>query len=201
MDLPPKGPRYRAAGPEQRLLRAYGLPSRYWERYDTVQICAHLVNLTADRPWIKGGQIQHISTKRQRELIHDLFDGRNILDNARVLGIGAEPTDELGMAFAANLLRYTIALKARPLMIDLRQPLSLEISTMPDVVFLHNLPHDCHQVRAQLCRDWLQRFDDTFRVVVIAGANPIEFFQKRLFHPIDVALYLRGQLDDEDVQH
>jgi len=201
MDLPPKGPRYRAAAQEQRILRAYGLPSRYWERFDTSHIASHLINLTADRPWLKGGQIQHISVRRQRELIGSLFETKQILESSRVLGIGAEPTDELAMGLAANLLRHTIAIKGRPLMIDMRYPPSSELSIMPDVAFLHNLPQDCHQMRAQLCRDWLHRLDDTFRVVIVAGANPIEFFQRRLFYPLDAALYLRGELNDQDVQH
>jgi hypothetical protein len=73
-----------------------------------------------------------------------------------------------------------------------------------DVVILHNMTAECHAARAHACRDWLDRFDDTLRFVIVAGCDPYTFSHTRLFCPLfcplDDFLYLEGELR-EDVQH
>jgi hypothetical protein len=115
-----------------------------------------------------------------------------------VLAIGSDPTDELGMTLAASLMRHAHALKLRAQCISVRQgPDQTQISGDPDVVILHNLPHDCHQVRAQVCRDWLEWYDDSFRVLVAAGCDPYTFAHRRLSYPVDSAIYLRGERHED----
>ena len=122
------------------------------------------------------------------------------LQRSFVLAIGSEPTDELGMVLAAGLMRRARELHLRPLAVQVRRGPD-EVSTSDaDLAVLYNVPHDCHQVRAQICRDWLEWFDDSFRVLVVAGGDPYTFCHTRLAFPVDAAIHLRGELR-EDVQH
>lgn len=119
---------------------------------------------------------------------------RDAFDRSYLLGIGSDPTDELAMSLAASLLHRARTLKLRTLCVSVRRGPDETQTTDPDVVVLHNLPHDCHQVRAQICRDWVDWFDDSFRILVVAGADPYRFLHGRLAHPVDGAIHLRGEL-------
>jgi hypothetical protein len=134
-------------------------------------------------------------------LIEELLTEPDALRRSYVLAIGSEPTDELAMSLAAMLLRRARAQSLRAVCVSMRKsPDEAALSSDPDVAILHNLPHDCHQMRAQFCRDWLDWLDDSFRIVVIAGSCPYRFSHKRLAYPIDGGIYLCGELR-EDIQH
>jgi len=184
-------------------MRAHGLPSRYWgiEPKDGPVLARRAVTIEVERPWVPLGAVNQVSPTKQQEFIQKLLDDPQALRRSYVLVVASEPTDELAMGLAAALMRRARELRLRPLCVPVRRGCD-EVSTghEPDVVVLHNLPHDCHQMRAQFCRDWLGWFDDTFRIVVVAGADPYWFAYRRLCHPIDGAVYLRGELR-EDLQH
>lgn len=200
--MPKKGPAYRTASPEARVMRAYGLPSRYWdvEAGDGPVLAGRAITIELERPWVPLGAITQVTPRRQQKLVQSLFEEGG-LKRSYVLVLASKPTDELAMAMAAAIVRQARKERLRPVCIPVRRgPDDTQIGHDPDVVVLHNLPHDCHQMRAQICRDWLGWFDDTFRVVVVSGADPYWFAHKRLGHPVDGAVYLQGELR-EDLQH
>jgi len=199
MRLARKGPVYRDASPDDRLLRAHGLPTRYWEVTveDGKALAEKVRTIGIPRAW--RNTVHQVTAPRQRKLITELLTDAAALRRSRVIGIGSTPTDELGMALAAALVKRTRELKLRPLCLSMRRNPSEEIAGEPDVVILHNMTADCHPSRAHVCRDWLERFDDTPRFVVVAGCDPYTFSHTRLFCPLDDFLYLEGELR-EDVQ-
>lgn len=203
MRLSRKGPTYQAADTEARVMRAHGLPTRYWEveAKDGSVLAGRAVGITVSLPWVAGGAVRQITSTKQRELVRELFEDPAGLRRSYVLAVASEPTDELAMGLAAAVMRRAREVRLRPLCLPVRRgPDDVSITSDPDVVVLHNLPHDCHAMRAQICRDWLGWFDDTFRVVVVGGADPYWFAHKRLSYPVDGAVYLRGELR-ENLQH
>lgn len=179
------------------------MPSRYWsvDSRDGPVLAGRAVGITIQRPWAAGGAVGQVTKVKQQELVQSLFDDPAGLRRSYVLVVASEPTDELAMGLAAALLRRAREARLRPLCLPVRRgPDDVSIPGDPDVVVLHNLPHDCHAMRAQLCRDWLEWFDDSFRIVVVAGADPYWFAYERLSYPVDGAVYLRGELS-ENVQH
>lgn len=183
-------------------MRAQGLPSRYWDvTAAAAQALKHRTNsMVVPRPWVSEEAVRTVSAARQRALVTELFERPEALQRSFVLAVGSEPTDELAMVLAAGLMRRARDLRLRPRAVSVRRgPDDVSMSDA-DLVVLYNLPHDCHQVRAQICRDWLEWFDDSFRVLVVAGGDPYTFCHTRLAFPVDAAIHLRGELR-EDVQH
>lgn len=199
MRLSRKGPVYREAPQDDRVLRAHGLPTRYWDVTveEGQRLAEQVRTIGIPRAW--RNTVHQVTAVRQRKLIASLLTDRDALRRSQVIGIGSSPTDELGMALAAAIVRRARDLKLRPLCISMRRGLE-DVSVEPDVVILHNMTAECHAARAHLCRDWLDRFDDTLRFVVVAGCDPYTFSHTRLFCPLDDFLYLEGELR-EDVQH
>jgi hypothetical protein len=199
MRLPRKGPAYEKASRDDRVMRAHGLPTRYWDV--TVQdgraLRQHVRTIGITRAY--NNKALSIAATRQRHLLDSLLTEASALSESRVVVVGAVPTDELGMTLAAALMRRTRELGKRPMCISMRRNPSDDVTTEPDVVVLHNMTVECHSMRAQVCRDWLDRFDDTLRVVVVGGTDPYTFCHTRLFCPLDGAIYLEGELR-EDVQ-
>lgn len=200
MRLARKGPVYRGASPDDRVLRAHGLPSRYWEV--TVEegkaLAEKVRTIGIPRAW--RNTVHQVTAVRQRKLIAELLTDAAALRRSRVIGIGSSPTDELAMGLAAAIVQRARELKLRPLCLSMRRHPDEDVAAEPDVVVLHNMTAECHAARADRCRDWLDRFDDTLRFVVVAGCDPYTFSHTRLFCPLDDFLYLEGELR-EDVQH
>ena len=196
MRLPRKGPVYESAPREYRLMRAYGLPSRYWDVSveDGRALTKHVRTIGYTRPY--NNKLLQVTVPKQKELIEELLTSEAALRKSRTIGIGSVPTDELAMALVAAIMRRTRELKMRPLCLSMSQYPS-DVSHEPDVVVLHNLMPDCHSMRVQVCRDWLDRFDDTLRIIVVAGSDPYTFCHTRLFCPLDAALYLEGELRED----
>lgn len=180
-----------------------GLPNRYWsvQPSDGRQLAGRLGSIGSKRSWLDvSDRVREIGVPRQRKTLARLFDDDTAFDRSYVLGIGSEPTDGLAMTLAAAVMRRAQTLKLRPLCISMRErPDDTSLSFDPDVAILHNLPADCHQMRTQVCRDWLDLLDDSFRIVVVAGADPYSFVRRRLAYPIeiDAVLYLRGDVDED----
>jgi hypothetical protein len=192
--MPRKGPSYRAGGSRAKLLRAQGVPTRYWSV--TTDEAQHLrqrtFSIEIPRPWAKGGASRYISPARQQSWIDELFADR--LTRSAIIAIGSEPTDELAMTLAASMLERARQLKLKPLCLSIqRAPGEQDVALDGDVVVLHNLTAESHQVRTQFCRDWLDWFDDSARIVVIGGQDPYRFFHQRLRLPLDYGLYLCGE--------
>jgi hypothetical protein len=200
MRLSRKGSVYEKAPPDDRVLRAHGLPTRYWDVTveEGLRLADQVRTIGIPRAW--RNTVHQVTAVRQRKLIARLLTEADALRRSQVIGVGSSPTDELGMALAAALVRRTRDLKLRPLCISMRRSPSDEVTGEPDVVILHNMTAECHAARAHACRDWLDRFDDTLRFVIVAGCDPYTFSHTRLFCPLDDFLYLEGELR-EDVQH
>lgn len=197
MRLARKGPAYQEASTEDRLMRAYGLPSRYWGvTVDaSKELTKHVRSVGITRSYNNAAMT--IGAARQKRALAGLLTDPEALSRSRIVVVGSVPTDELGMAVAAGVMRRTRELKKRPMCISMRRNPSEDVASEPDVVVLHNLTADCHAMRAQVCRDWLDRFDDTLRIVVVGGTDPYTFCHTRLFCPLDDGIYLEGELRED----
>ena len=196
MRLSRKGPVYQSAPRENRIMRAYGLPTRYWDVSveDGRALTKNLRTIGFTRQY--NNKVLQVPVPKQKKLVDALLADEAALRESRIIGIGSVPTDELALALVAAVMRRARELKLRPLCISTSQYPS-EVAHEPDVVALHNLTPDCNAMRVQLCRDWLERFDDTLRIVVVAGADPYTFCHTRLFCPLDAAVYLEGELRED----
>lgn len=199
MKLARKGPAYRASKKNERKLRVYGLPGRYWSFRD--RHIRGITSFTTDRPWAPNEQPLTINPARQKAAIDKFFTTDALAVTSPVVAVGSEPTDELGLIFGAAIMSRALDLthptegrKLRPAMINVaRSPAHTEINGDPDVVVFWNVKGDSAPIRTDACRDWLARFDDCFRVLIVAGSTPAHFFYNRLHWEPDVSLYFRGE--------
>lgn len=193
-----KGSCYQEADQTGRILKARGLPARYLgvDKAQALKLAGRIGSVLVPRPWAKQEQPRHVSVQKQRAWVDGLLLGDG-LERSQVVGVGCEPTDELGMVLVAGLMRQALDRRLRVKCIAPSKP--PEPIGRVDVLVLHGLIVDAHVVRVQFCRDWLLEHDDTCRVVVVGGADPYRFFYNRMFHPVDIALYLRGE-QVEDLQ-
>ena len=200
-----EGPIYEAANKREKLLRAYGVPSRYL-RYTTDEYQAHfrkaadpatkrnlaqLESWTYDRDWVKNAVPMNVTMDKQKQVLSAIFEDKALAETSMVVGAGTYPTDHLGLMFGAAVCRRAMDLKLRPRMINSRRSPASVVDT-PDVVVLYNTAFDCDPIRATMCRDWINHFDDVFTVVITAGTDPVTFFHTRLHLHVDAALNFRG---------
>jgi hypothetical protein len=195
-----RGPRYRAATPEQRRLAICGVPSRYWHVTPIDTISQQIRSFTVERPWAAYGKPLQVSAQRQRTVLNTLFGDEPWDECAMVIGIGSGPTDELAMTVGAEIVRSALSQNLKVRMRDLGAEGPRDYNGQPHVLLLHNVHAASHAMRLQVCRDWLVHRDDTMRVVLCAG-NPVEFFQRHLRYPIDTALYLEGDAGAQNLQY
>ena len=201
-----KGPIHEVANAKERKFRVRGVPSRYlrFTNDDTLALFraaavptekrnpAKLRGFTYEREWAKGGQSMHVTVDRQKVVLDEIFNHEALQRTAPIVGVGTYPTDHLGIKFGAAVCRRASDLGLRPMMINTKNNPSMTIPHEPDVVVLYNITNDCDAYKATKCRDWISNFEDTFVIVVVAGADPVTFFHTRLHMHIDTALYFRG---------
>ncbi len=174
-----------------KLLKIYGVPARY---HDVARdFTGDVRGFSMDQKWRNDKKCLQIGVPKQREVMARLL---NNPPRQGVVGIGTVPTDSIGMAFAATVVRSWIQRdrSARASMIDLAGPPDKQRPS--GLTVLHNVTNQSHPMRVQICRDFLVRLDGTLRIVVVGGIDPVEFFYKRLHYPLDYALYFEGDYAD-----
>jgi hypothetical protein len=112
MRLSRKGSVYEKAPPDDRVLRAHGLPTRYWDVTveEGLRLADQVRTIGIPRAW--RNTVHQVTAVRQRKLIARLLTEADALRRSQVIGVGSSPTDELGMALAAALVRRTRDLNA-----------------------------------------------------------------------------------------
>lgn len=195
--MPRKGPIYETLDQTERVLRAYGVPSRYLRctRKDIDKLNMHTV--TFEREWLpKDKAVLSLSPTKQRRVVSEIFDDNSFKVSSGIVGVGSDPTDGPGMTFGAAVCRHVHEQGKRPMMINTRRAPGATIeetmTTMPDVAVLYNIKTDSGSFRTDSCKDWLTILDDVFTVLIVGGTDPITFFYRRLHHPLDGALYFAG---------
>lgn len=186
-----KGPLFDAMDDTAKYIRALGIGSRYAgaKRDDIGRVCS----FTVDRPWAKNGTVLQVSVSQQKNLIDSILDGGAMTTLSTLIGVGSYPTDRMGMMFASLVCRRATELGLRAKVINLWENPSKNTLKIPDVVIMHNVKSDSHPMRLQACRDWLTILDDVFIVVIVSGTDPVTFFQNKLNHPLDAAIYFHGE--------
>lgn len=187
-----KGPLHESADELGVRLRYKGVPARYLRsKYEDL---GKVFGFTMSRPWVKDGMMKSYRTKIQNRTIKGIFEDTALIDSSAVVAVGGYPTDHLGMVFGAAVCRRAMEMNLNPLMINLRSsPHNTEIKETPDVVVLHNVNPDSNKNRIEICRDWITVFDDTFIVIIVGGSDPATFFNMKLYHSFDAALYFQGE--------
>jgi hypothetical protein len=184
---------------EKRLMRA-GMPSRY-VKYDKEDIRGyHTLSFDVrQRDWIPSDQPTTINATRQRKKVNEILSEPDMLRYmAPVVGVGSYPTDHLGMIFANAVCKYAISLGINPLVINAWQsPRAFEEKSheKPRLVVIHNVRADATSSRMDMCRDWLMltAMDRAFRILVVAGTDPITFFDRHIGFKPDLSLNFRGE--------
>jgi hypothetical protein len=180
-----KGPRYYKAKPKERLYYLSGMPPRFWKDYDL-----RFSSFTCDRQ--HGGIYKGIEHE-QKQFFKDLIKAiksRHI--TSHLVGIGSTPTDDHAMIMATKIAKVAIAAKYDVEYVDLgyyersNRPEPVEA---PDVLVIHNLIAEAEPTRLTAARDWINWGEDTLRLVVIAGSDPVSFFDTRLRRQFDAVLY------------
>jgi hypothetical protein len=185
-----KGPDFDNAPKEIKLLALSGVPSRYWY-IDRSQLSP--VTFKFSRQY---GEPVKVPAIEQSNWINELGKSPDFLKKPRIIGIGAEPTDDVAMGLAAYICKIALSFNLKVEMIDLARefdPQELEVQK-PNVVVLHNILAECGWDRIQRARDWLRWADGVVRILVVAGSEPLSFFESRLRMPINSAFFFKGQL-------
>jgi hypothetical protein len=194
IELARKGAVYRNSTESERRLRLYGVPTRYWKTEESD--ITGFTTVTCERDWGKSKSALQLDPDGQRRTVASIFEGTALRDTSRVVVVGSEPTDDMGLVFGSAVVRRAIAMGLRPLMLSItKDPQRTEISQVPDVVVLWNVRGDSTQGRIDSSRDWLARFDDSYRILIVAGMNPAYFYYTKLHWQPDAALYFRGEYD------
>lgn len=176
MPYPRGGQFLNGASQEERVLYAAGVPRRYW---NVSESDVRLSDFATDNATFYAS--------RQREYLTELLKPENMA-RPRVIGIGSTPTDDAAMAIAALLMKTAIEHSVQAMMVNLARPLDTDYG--PDLLVLHNVTLDSPAHRIAACRDWLTSYTEALRVVVVAGVNPVEFFDTKLRLDFDVPLYV-----------
>ena len=96
------------------------------------------------------------------------------------------------------VVERALRLKLKPMMVPAHKtPRDMALQFAPGVFVLYNISTNSSPFRLDICREWLNEMDDVFRVVIVAGSDPVSFFLDHLRHPFNIALYFKGQYDGE----
>lgn len=63
-------------------------------------------------------------------------------------------------------------------------------SERPALLVISNVLEDSTSTKIEKVRDLLEKYNDTPRIVVTGGTDPLQLFRSRLCYPVDAAIYL-----------
>jgi len=198
-----RGARWRRATQEQRLLLLAGVSSRYWE---PLEESPRFVGLEIDG---RSGTVR-IRASRQREVFDGWCEDPESLLDVGVVAIGSIETDEQALHIAIDLTRPFLLAEAgsRARLVDM--------GSIPDVndtdtegnnigrpwwrdteeaaiLVYHNIRGECADDRVELLRDFITDYSEATHIVVLAGADPVEFFLTRVHLRPDAILHTDGR--------
>jgi len=202
MSLTYRGPQWKRASIDERLLLLAGIPSQYWK--PLVKLPPFLgITIPA------GDHKIRITPERQLDVYTRLLERADTLLSSGVVAIGSSETDDVALHLGVNLIRHYLTLPAKPAkVIDLGRVPSLDetdhsgnnigrdwwrIADAAPIVLLYNIIPLCAcDSRVVLLRDLLSRFSEATRIVIIAGTDPFDFMVDRVHYRPDVILHTRG---------
>lgn len=172
---------YRASVGERKLWDV-GIPERYW-CVERSQFDFRAFNVDDRR----------CEREQQQAAITSMLEQDGFSSNC-VVGIGAEPTDDLALGLASLLVRSALERGLQAQLVDVARAHLWPNDPVPeyDVVLFHNVTTESDGQRLRHVRDLLRAFEGCFRGVVFGGSDPAEFFDTKLRLHLDVPLYVQG---------
>lgn len=198
-----RGWKFNKATTQEKLLALAGVPPENWK-----PISGDVVFSNMSYSHYRGSST--ITDKEQQEWFNLLMDPDELLKGRLVL-IGCPGHDTHALHVAVDMVRPIMDQAAesgvatkKVRFTDLSQVPDFDTS-MPDgtrgsrwwwegketaVHVIHNITEECTPGRLQKCRDVIRAFHLSTRIVVIAGADPIEFALDVLRVKPEVCLYM-----------
>ena len=154
--------------------------------------------------------VVRIPAARQRQVFQDWQDCPEDLLTAGVIVIGSIETDEQAFHIAIDLVRPFLLAETgnRARVIDMGNiPDMNDTDTEGEnigrpwwrdteeaaILVYHNIRGECADDRVELLRDFLTDYSEAAHVVVLAGADPIDFCMTRLHLRPDAILHTDGR--------
>lgn len=109
-----------------------------------------------------------------------------------IIGVGSIPNDIPAMYFGVQLLHQYMLMGSdtpeSPVLAfnvsdwDRRKRKCYDLEHTVRMVMIYNLGEFSDYQRIQACRDIMDFFSSSIRIIVLAGVNPLQFFHERLHH-------------------
>jgi hypothetical protein len=188
----PKDKDYYASkeGSIERLYFVHGIPKKYWE--DTkMPYPSDLMSETGN----KSKPFVHVPINVQVEWINKLTQDEDELAKDYLIGVESEPTEYAAMSFSCAVAKFALKkMYTEHKLYNVQVINSSELDKLTDVTSLdmlviYNITGQSTNDRIQDIRDMLEKYKNSMRILVLAGCDPINFFTKKLYMPINGAFY------------
>lgn len=189
-----KSKEYYSANALEKLFYVSGIPNKYWDDY-TLPNPSSIAIETYDSS--KQVKFKRVDENIQKEWMTKLTTDVMQLRKNYLLGIGSVPTDHTGMKLACAIAKFALVQVH-----DNFDPFNVEVISSTelqhlktnkiDILVIYNVLFDATFDRLQSIRDSLERHPEALRIVVIAGSNPVSFFNEKLHMSLNGAFYFRN---------
>lgn len=168
-------------------------------------------NLSANKPFelepllgtflSEGGKFKdkRYSKKKQVDFLNRVFD--NPFFGPYTFCIAGAPHDMQAKMLAALIMyrafrKHSDRMKTLPRWETIYsgfENTAMRDSFSPSMLVLSNLTIDSSNQKIDKARDILEKHSNIPRVVVVAGCDPLEFFNTRLYYSLNGCVYLQGK--------
>lgn len=163
--------------------RAARIPRRFWEDKSWVHIEPEPIIVLEP---VKGKHPFRIGIKAQRKWIRDLLKSRSYTKRGCIIIFGdymAESAERVAYGILTHAVRHGLPARSfHPSDLAKGPPKDIDGQEIKyKVVFLNRIHTDDEGPRRNLVRDFVNKhYENAFKIVLIYGDNPLDFFYKKI---------------------
>lgn len=183
--------------------RSAKIPKEFW--YDKEWVRLEPEPITVSEP-VKGKHPFRISIRAQKNWIRRLLKRKEYHKRGCIILFGdymSEAAERVAFGILTYAVRHGASVRAfHPIDLAKGPPKDVDGSELQyDIVFLNRIHTDDEGPRRNLVRDFVNKhYEKSFKIILIYGDNPIEFFYKKIgLNPQAIFCYpYEGQLIKTD---